>query len=225
MVSNESLFLLILLIEVVVVFIASRLGREWLFGTLVANFILAGIFAEKLVSVFGIVINAGNIFYACVFLATHFLIERHGKKEVWQTIWFGAGFALFFTLMSQFAIHYKGSSPGDEISSTSTILFLFLPRIILASVLAYAFAQYVNIAVFSWISERTHGKFLWLRSNGANIISQLVDSMLFFSIAFIDLPGTLLVQAILTGWLLKSFVVLSGTPFLYLDTYLERRKS
>ncbi len=221
---NESFFLLTTLVEVVAVSIAARLGREYLLGTVVVNLILIGIFGAKLISVFGLVTNVGNVFYACVFLATHFIIERYGTNVAWQTIWFGVGFVAFFTLMSQFAVQYNGSSLSDATNSASATLFSFSPRIILASILAYAFAQYINISVFAWIRGRTNGKFLWLRSNGANITSQLVDSLLFFSIAFFDLPGPLLVQAILTGWLLKSLVVLGGTPFLYVDAYLERKK-
>lgn len=224
MISNELLFLLATLVEVTVVFIAARLGREWLLSTVAVNLILIGIFGAKLISVFGLVTNVGNVFYACAFLATHFLIERHGKNSAWQTIWFGAGFVAFFTLMSQFAVYYNGSPLSDAANSASATLFAFSPRIIIASILAYVFASYVNIAVFSWIRGKTKEKFLWLRSNGANIVSQLVDSMLFFSIAFFDLPGPLLVQTILTGWFLKSLVVLVGTPFLYLDAYFERRK-
>lgn len=222
--SNELLLLFCALVDIVFLCIASRMGRDWLFGYIGINLILIGVFGAKLIPLFGFVTNVGNVFYACVFLATHFLIERHGKNMAWQTIWFGIGSVIFFTVMSQFTIYYHGSSLSDAINNASATLFSFSPRIVLASILAYAFAQYVNIAVFSWIRGRTNGKFLWLRSNGANIIGQLVDSMLFFSIAFIDLSGPLLLQAILTGWLLKSLVVLGGTPFLYLDAYLERRK-
>ena len=110
------------------------------------------------------------------------------------------------------------------INSASATLFSFSPRVIIASILAYIFAQYVNIFIYEWLKARTGEKFLWLRSNGANIVSQLVDSLLFFSIAFFDLPGPLLVQTILVGWFLKTLVVSMGTPFLYIDAYLERKK-
>ncbi len=224
MASNEALFLLAALIGVTAVFIAARLGREWLLGTIAVNLILIGIFGAKLIPVFGLVTNVGNIFYACVFLATHFLIERYGKNAAWQSISLGASFVVFFTLMSQIAVNFSGSALSETINIAGTTFFSFSPRIIIASILAYAFAQYANIVLFLWIREKTNGKSLWLRTNGANIISQLIDSLLFFSIAFIDLPGPLLVQAILTGWLLKSLVVLVGTPFLYADAHLARKK-
>ncbi len=222
--SNELLFLLAALVDIVVVFIAARLGREWLLGTILVNLLLIGTFGTKLISIFGLVTNVGNVFYACVFLATHFFIERYGKDAAWQTVWFGVGLVLFFTVMAQFAVNYQGLGLSDAANTASATLFPFSSRVIFASMLAYVFAQYVNISLYVWIRERAHGKFLWLRSSAANITSQLVDSSLFFTIAFLNLPGPMLVQAILTGWLLKSLVGLAGTPFLYLNGYLERKK-
>jgi len=224
MFSNELLFIFATLVEVTIVFVAARLGREWLFGTIAVNLILIGIFGAKLISVFGLVTNVGNVFYACVFLATHFLIERYGKNNTFHVIWFGLGVVVFFSLMSQFVVYSYGLSLSEVANSSIAMLFSFSPRVIIASILAYLFAQYINISIFSWMSVKTTGKLLWLPSNVAYIISQLVDSMFFFSIAFYDLSGPHLVQAIMIGWLLKSIVVLIGTPFLYFDLHFKQKK-
>lgn len=222
--SNESLFIISALADILFVLFAARRKIDWLFGTIVVNLILIGIFGTKLITVFGLTTNAGNVFYACVFLATHFLLERHGKQVGLKTIWYGVSFIFFFAVMSQFATRFVGISVTDTANNAILTLFSFSLRITFASVLAYVFAQYVNISIYEWLKGRTQGKFLWLRSNGANIVGQLVDSLLFFTIAFFDLPGPLLVQTILVGWLVKTLVVSMGTPFLYLDAYLERKK-
>lgn len=222
--SNESLFLLAAFTDILFVFIATRLGREWLLGTIITNLILIGIFGAKLISVFGFITNVGNVFYACVFLATHFLLERQNKQAGIKMIWLGAGFVVFFTALSQLAVHSSGSPLSEAANNASSTLFSFSPRVVFASILAYIFAQYINISLYEWFRARTRGKFLWLRSNGANIISQFADSSLFFTIAFLDLPGPLLVQAILIGWFVKTLVVFIGTPFLYIDAHLERKK-
>lgn len=222
--SNELLFLFTALIDVFFVFIAARRGMEWLLGTVGANLILVGIFGAKLVEIFGFVTNAGNVFYACIFLAAHFLIERHGKKAGLKTVWYGLIFTIFFVILSQGAARLTGISLSDTTNGAIITLFSFSLRITLASILAYIFAQYVNISIYEWLKERTNGRLLWLRINGANIVSQLVDSMLFFSIAFFSLPGLLLVQMILSGWFIKILVVLIGTPFLYIDGFMYRKK-
>ena len=216
--SNEALFVLSALIDILFILVAARRGTTWLYGTIILNLVLVTIFGAKLITVFGLATNAGNVFYACVFLATHFILERHGRQEGVKTVLFGVGLMVLFTLMAQLATAFSESVPGD------VAVMSFPLRITFASILAYVFAQRINIAVYDWLKRRTHGKLLWLRSNGANIVGQLADSLLFFSIAFLDLPGSVLVQAILAGWLLKSLVVLAGTPFLYLDTYLARKK-
>jgi uncharacterized integral membrane protein (TIGR00697 family) len=130
----------------------------------------------------------------------------------------------FFIVLSQLALHFISTTPGDVLDSSMQTVFTLSLRIAFASIVAYMFAQYVNIVVYSWIKERTKDKFLWLQSNGANIIGQFVDSCLFFTIAFIDLPGNILIQAILAGWAVKVFVVLLATPALYLDRFLLRKK-
>lgn len=221
---NELLFIFSLITSVLFVFFAARLGINWLLGVVVVNLVLVGIFGAKLFTVFGLTTNVGNVFYACVFLATHFILERYGKREGLKTIWVGVGFVLFFVVMSQFATKFVGLPLSEGANEAISTLFAFSIRVIFASILAFIFAQYVNISLYEWLKARTHGKFLWLRSNGANIVAQLVDSLLFFSIAFFDLPGPLLVQTILVGWLFKTVVVSIGTPFLYIDSYLERKK-
>ncbi len=222
--SNELLFILSAIVDILFILFASRRGINWLYGTIIVNLILVSIFGAKLITIFGFVTNAGNVFYACVFLATHFIIEKYGRAEGLKTIGLGAGFILFFVVMSQLATNFVGLPLSESANNAVTTLFDFSIRITFASILAYIFAQYVNIYIYDWLKVRARGKFLWLRSNGANIISQFVDSLLFFSIAFIDLSGPLLVQAIMMGWLVKSLVVVFATPFMYADSYLGKKK-
>jgi uncharacterized integral membrane protein (TIGR00697 family) len=220
--SNEWLFASSALVDIIFVSIAARLGREWIFGTIITNLILIGIFGAKLVSVFGIVTNVGNVFYACVFLATYFLIEKYGRRAGITAIQIGLCFIIFFVALSQIAARFGGFSGSSEVNGAIATLFSFAPRIILGSIVGYAFAQYANIRIYEWIKSRTNGRFLFLRANGANIISQLLDSSLFFSIAFFDLPGPILVQAIFLGWAAKVAIVALGTPFLYIDKHFNK---
>ena len=223
--SNEWLFVLSALTDILFVFFAARRGVELLLSTVAINLVLIAIFGAKLFTVFGLTTNVGNIFYACVFLATYFLLERGGHRLGVKAIWYGAAIVCFFALLSQFAAYFTGLTTSEGINSAVTTLFSFSPRVAFASVLAYIFAQSINIFIFERLKARTKGKALWLRSIAANIVAQLVDSLIFFSIVFFDLSGPLLVQTILSGWLIKSFVTILGTPLLYLDAYFERKKA
>ncbi len=192
-------------------------------GVIITNLLLIGIFGVKLVTVLGLVTNVGNAFYACVFLATYFLVEHYGKAAGIKTIWYGASFVGLFTLLSQLAAHSDGSILSYDVNHYIAQLFVFSPRIFLASILAYVYAQYVNVTLYEWAKVRMRGKWPWLRGNFANGISQLLDSVIFFTIAFYGLPGLSLIKAILVGWAIKVIVVFIGMPLLSLDLYLRRK--
>lgn len=222
--SNELIFLLSAFTDILLVFVAARKGSDWLLSTIAANLIIIATFGAKIITVFGLTTNAGNAFYACVFLATYFLIEKQGRQAAIKTIGFGAIFILFFIIVAQFVNNFIGSDLSSAVNECIDIVFHLSLRVALASIGSYIFAQYINISIYDWLKTKTKSRSLWLRASLANIVSQLVDSLLFFSIAFFDLPGTTLVQMVLIGWLIKTIVVGIGIPFLYLDKHLSRKK-
>jgi queuosine precursor transporter len=221
--ATETLLIISSTTSLVLVFVSARLGKSWLFSSIVLNLILVSIFGVKLVSVFGWVTNVGNIFYACVFLATYFLVEKYGKEVAIQTVWHGLYYIISFYLASYFIVSLDGLTENDQVNNAIKVIFLASPRIMLGSMLAYIFAQNVNVIIYDWLKKKFYDKFLFLRANVANILSQLFDSAIFFSIAFFDLSGAILLQAILVGSAIKIAVVLLGTPLLYLDSYLNKR--
>lgn len=214
--SNSWLLVLIVAVDYGFVFLLARLHTQRLFGVLALNLILATVFASTTAVVVGYDINVGNIFYACVFIPTHFLLERIDRKKVYHTIVFGAGTVLIFGLLVVLAVRLLlGSSDG--INAEQLLAFGPSIRLVIASVLAYMFAQYVNIRIYASMSQRTNGAYMWLRSAVAIILAQFVDSCIFFSIAFIDMPSSQLVWAIMIGWSMKSIIGMVGIPFLHFD--------
>jgi queuosine precursor transporter len=131
----------------------------------------------------------------------------------------------FFVVMTQFLAGNQGIETSAAANLAIQTLFAFAPRIFVGSIAAYVVAQYVNIVLYNTIARWTNNRFLWLRINGANIVAQLVDSTIFFSIVFFNLEVPLIVQAVLVGWAVKVFVVALGTPLLYLDLIFPQRRT
>ena len=57
-------------------------------------------------------------------------------------------------------------------------------RTVLASMIAYLFAQFVDVWLFHFWKRLTNGKMLWLRNNGSTVVSQLVDTVCVVMITF-----------------------------------------
>lgn len=55
---------------------------------------------------------------------------------------------------------------------------------VLASMVAYLAAQFIDVHIFHWLKKKTHGKKLWLRNNASTLISQMIDSIAVILITF-----------------------------------------
>src|SRR5258708_4996057 len=132
--SNELIFI----ITIIVIFGFIRYcffeGRRWLQASVVVNLILISVFGAKLISVFGVVTNVGNIFYAMVFFATQLLVEHYGKDEGRKAVWIGLSFVVFFVAMGQLTVRYIGVAESAAASRAIDTLFTFTPRVALASI-------------------------------------------------------------------------------------------
>ena len=93
-------------------------------------------------------------------------------------------------------------------------------RAMIASMIAYLFAQWFDIRVYHWWKTKTKGKKLWLRNNASTITSQLLDSTLVICVLFVGrMPADQIVLAIVSAWLFKIACALVDTPLLYLGVW------
>lgn len=95
------------------------------------------------------------------------------------------------------------------------------PRLMLGGIIAYGVSQILNVTIFSAL-KRPGGKLLWLRAGAASILSQIVDTLLFITIAFY---GVFPIGQLLLGQMLAK-VVLSAVlvpPLIYAFVALGRR--
>jgi len=98
-------------------------------------------------------------------------------------------------------------------------------RLIAGSMIAYLFAQFIDVRIFHFWKKLTNGKHLWLRNNGSTIASQLVDTTLVICIIFIGVWETdQIFSAIIDGWLFKMMMALIDTPIIYGIIYLLKGK-
>jgi hypothetical protein len=220
--DNEWLFILMTAVELTMVVIAWRLGKVYLIGLIVANIILTSTFAPKLMPVFGLITNVSNVFYAGIFIATDILTEHHGPREGYRSVWVGFVALLLFMIMSQLVLIVTPSPEALTFSQGLEAVFAATPRIAAASFIAYAIAQSVDVWLYHKLREVVSAKHLWIPNNGSTLVSQLVDSVIFFTLAFAgQVPTGVLLNIIFTGYLLKVIVAILDTPCIYLSYFVR----
>ena len=102
---------------------------------------------------------------------------------------------------------------ATEFSEMFSKVLALTPRITLASFIAYLISQHHDIWIFHFWKKKTNGKHLWLRNNASTIVSQLIDSIIFVTIAFYGIFP--IWNMILGMWIVKIIIALIDTPFIY----------
>lgn len=219
---NEVLWFIFMLFDLSVVLLAfRRWGKTGLYVSIACAGIICNIQVVVLVELFGLVATLGNVVYASIFLATDILSEHYGVKEARKGVWIGFFFLAWATIAMQFAINFIPVQIEGNRAEYLVEIFRFMPRIAVASLIAYLVSQHHDIWAFDFWKQKTSGKYLWLRNNASTWVSQLADTLVFTLIAFYgEVEVDVLVDIVITTYALKLIVAVVDTPFLYLSRIL-----
>ena len=105
-------------------------------------------------------------------------------------------------------------------------IFGLSARFSIASVAAFMIAEYQDVLSFFFFKQNIGKKYFWLRSNLSNIWSQLLDTVIFMSIAFMGVyPLKTIVLIIIPWWIFKVLMGFAYIPLSYLGIYLLKGKN
>ena len=171
-------------------------------------------------------LSVGILPYPITFLITDLISEIYGKIAANRVVTAGI-FASFFSMGILLIADYvpaMESSPVDN--ATFTQVFSLSPLAVLASMIAYLLAQFVDIRIYHFWKKLTNGKMLWLRNNFSTFASQFLDtfSVVCLLSVFGILPWDLFFGLVLSGFIFKVIVALLDTPLLYLLVWMFKKK-
>ena len=180
-------------------------------------------------------IALGTILFASTFLCTDILSEYYGKEKARKNVLIG--FCSFF-LMTILMLVTIGIQPAEDewvskVQESLAILFTPMTSIFVASMIAYLISQYFDIWFFSYLKTVSSNKLLWLRNNVSTAVSSLIDNTIFSIFAWIILNpnpfplSDVIMTFILGVYLLRVFIAILDTPFIYLAKYFipEEKKT
>jgi len=218
--------------------------KTWLFiilsGLFITNAVTAELISNKLISIpiqgdflglkFGPFVTViGILPWPFVFLLTDLLNEFYGYKTVRKLSWITSGLILYCFLIVGVslkipAVELPGTSLADD--KSYTMVFGQAQMVIVGSIIAFLLSQLMDAYLFSWIKSKTGDKYIWLRSTGSTVISQLVDSYVVLFIGFV-ITGNMSFQDYLviapTNYILKLLIGVALTPLIYAGHFSVRK--
>jgi queuosine precursor transporter len=170
---------------------------------------------------------AGVLFFPISYIFGDILTEVYGYGRDRRVVWAGFGALAFASLMAAVVVHLPVSARGSSNQAAIEAVFGNTPRIVAASITAFLCGTFVNSYVLAKMKIWTRGRWLWTRLVGSTLCGELVDSMLFYSIAFYGrMPLEHLEALMFTQYLLKSGWEILVAPFTYrVVAFLKRAEN
>ena len=183
-------------------------------GIFITSLLIANVVSAKIVTLGGLVIPAAIVAYPLTFLMTDVIGEIWGKEQANETVKLGFICQLISLILIGLAILLPVAPFADNQAEFKGIMAQSF-RVVAASLAAYYCSQSWDVWVFHKIREKGTGN-KWLRNNLSTMTSQIIDTAIFITIAFIGTVPNIWVM-IGSQYLIKCIYALLDTiPFYYL---------
>ncbi|MBC7387339.1 MAG: queuosine precursor transporter [Cryobacterium sp.] len=171
--------------------------------------------AAKVCEWHGFTFGAGIFFFPLSYVFGDVMTEVYGYARARKIVWAGFGAMIYAIIMAEIIIRMP-PSPGWPNQIALETIFGSAWRIVIASLTAYFFGEFVNSYVMAKMKLMTDGKYLWTRTIGSTIAGEFVDSLIFYPVAFLGVWETSLVLKVMIGnYCLKVLWEILVTPFTY----------
>ena len=159
--------------------------------------------------------GAGILFFPVSYVIGDVLTEVYGYARARRCIWAGFAALLFMAFMSWVVVALPPAATWTGQEAYEAV-FGQVPRIVLASILAFWAGEFVNSFVLAKMKLLTRGRYLWTRTIGSTVVGQGVDSLIFYPLAFWGVwDSRVLLVVLLTQWAFKVGWEAFLTPVTY----------
>jgi uncharacterized integral membrane protein (TIGR00697 family) len=184
---------------------------------------IAGVLGNNQVALGPLAVEAGIFAFLLLVVTSSAVAELHGRETANRLVVIGFVPLIISLLLSIAVLAVPAAKDMDpaRLSAFETIMG-GTPRIWLGGILAYGTSQLLNVTIFSKLKGREGNRLLWLRSGVASVLSQIVDTLIFITVAFY---GVFPIAELLLGQMLAKVVlsVIMVPPLIYAFVALGRR--
>lgn len=190
----------------------------------VAVLLISNVASTKIVDLWKFTFDGGTLLFPLSYIFGDILTEVYGFRRSRRIIWLGLLSSGLMSLVFYLVQILPAPANWNNQEAFESILGV-VPRIVLASLIAFFAGEFSNAFILSRLKVLTNGKYLWIRTISSTLVGQGIDTMLFCLIAFYGvLPDKLILSVILSNYLFKCGVEVIFTPITYLVTGLLKKR-
>ena len=183
---------------------------------------IAGVLGNKQVAVGPLSVEAGIFAFLLLVVLSSSVSELYDRTTANRLVRFGFIPLIVAILLFELVLALPVSPSMDPARHAGFQLVLSQsPRLMIAGIIAYGVSQTLNVTIFDLL-RRGEGGMLWLRGAVAGILSQMVDTVIFITLAFY---GVFPIGELMLGQMIVK-VVLSAVfvpPLIYLFVWIGKK--
>jgi uncharacterized integral membrane protein (TIGR00697 family) len=171
--------------------------------------------ASKITTVGGFTFGAGVFFFPISYIFGDILTEVYGYARARKVVWAGFGAMAFASFMAWIVV---GLPPAQGYANQAALEAILggTPRIALASLIAFFCGELCNSYTLAKMKLWTNGRHLWSRTIGSTIVGEMVDSLIFYPLAFYGVwENSLIAQVLFSNYVMKVLWEVVNTPLTY----------
>ena len=160
-------------------------------------------------------ISGAQLLFPITYIFGDVFTEVYGYAASRRAIWLGFFASGLLAVMGIITVALPPAPDWPNQQAFATV-FDFVPRLVIASLVAFWCGEFANSFVMAKMKILTSGKHLWTRTVGSTVVGQAVDTFVLMIIAFGgSLNMGLIANLIVSGYLGKVLYEVAATPFTY----------
>lgn len=146
---------------------------------------IAGVLGNKQVALGPLAVESGIFAFLLLVVTSSAVAELHGRSTANRLVLFGFVPLLVSLALTLIVLAAPASPEMDRyrLSAFETVMG-GTPRIWLGGILAYGISTFLNVTIFSRLKASEGSGLLWFRAAIASVLSQIVDTLIFITVAF-----------------------------------------
>jgi hypothetical protein len=188
---------------------------DYLINIFVVTLIISNLVAPKLCQLGPFKVSAALLLFPFTYIFGDIFTEVYGYGASRRAIWTGFSAS---ALMSVIAIIVVKLPPAADWANQQAyeLVLGFVPRIVVASLIAYWCGEFANAFVMARLKVATKGRMLWVRTIGSTAAGQLVDTVIVTTLVFLGSESLATIgELILNGYGFKVLYEAAMTPVTY----------
>jgi queuosine precursor transporter len=187
--------------------------------------LISNLVGQKITAVGPFRISGALLLFPITYIFGDVFTEVYGYGASRRAIWIGFFASALLAVMGLFCVALP-PAPGWDGQAAFARVFNFVPRLILASLVAFWCGEFANSFVLAKMKLLTQGRYLWTRTVGSTVAGQAVDTFVVTVLAFGgSLSVATIANLVMSGYLAKVLYEVAATPMTYaIVNFLKRRE-